>query len=117
MAKTPRAADLGAQAESAIAAWYAAQGYELLARNWRAKDGELDVVVRSDDVVVVVEVKARSSARFGTGLDAITPVKVARLYRVGRLFLHAHGLDHMTLRIDVASWVDGTWNMVHDVRP
>lgn len=116
MAKTPRAADLGAQAESAIAAWYAAQGYEILARNWRSKDGELDVVVRSEDVVVVVEVKARSSARFGTGLEAITPVKLARLYRLGRSFLHAHGLHHLTLRIDVASWVDGTWDVVHDVR-
>ena len=117
MAKTPRAANLGAQAESAIATWYEAQGYELLARNWRTKDGELDVVVRSDNVVVVVEVKARSSARFGTGLDAITPVKLGRLFRVGRSFLHAHGLQHATLRVDVASWVDGTWNVVHDVRP
>ena len=117
MAKTPRAADLGAQAESAIAAWYEAQGYELLARNWRTKEGELDVVVRSAEVVVVVEVKARSSARFGTGLDAITPVKLGRLFRLGRSFLHAHGLHEMTLRIDVASWVDGTWDVVHDIRP
>lgn len=116
MAKTSRAADLGAQAESAIAAWYSAQGYEILARNWRSKEGELDVVVRSEDVVVVVEVKARSSARFGTGLEAITPVKLGRLYRLGRSFLHAHGLHHLTLRIDVASWVDGTWNVVYDVR-
>ena len=74
------------------------------------------VVVRSDDVVVVVEVKARSSVRFGTGLDSITPVKLRRLFRLGRSFLHAHGLHHMTLRVDVASWVDGTWDVVHDVR-
>ena len=102
MAKTPRAASLGAQAESAVAAWYEAQGYELLARNWRTKDGEIDVVVRSDDVVVVVEVKARSSARFGTGLEAITPVKLGRLFRLGRSFLHAHGLHQCGERVHVA---------------
>ncbi len=117
MAKTPRAANLGAQAESAIAAWYHAQGYEVLARNWRTKDGELDVVVGLDDVVVVVEVKARSSRRFGTGLEAITPEKLARLFRLGRSFLHVHSLHQATLRVDVASWVDGTWHVVHDVRP
>lgn len=117
MAKTPRAAKLGAQAEAAIAAWYAAQGYEVLAQNWRTKSGELDVVVRRDDVVVVVEVKARSTARFGTGLEAITPQKLGRLFRLGRAFVHAHDLSGTTLRIDIASWVDGTWDIVHDVTP
>lgn len=117
MAKTPQAASLGEQAESAIASWYEAQGHELLARNWRTKGGELDVVVRSGDVVIVVEVKARTSARFGTGLDAITPAKLARLYRLGRAFVHEHALHDCTLRIDLASWVGGTWHLVHDVRP
>lgn len=117
MAKTPQAATLGAQAEAAIAAWYEAQGYEVLARNWRTKGGELDVVVGRDDVVVVVEVKARSSARFGTGLDAITPEKLRRLFRLGRAFLFANDLTGTTLRVDLASWVEGTWHIVHDVAP
>ena len=115
MAKTPRAAALGAAAEAAIAGWYEAQGFTVLARNWRTKSGELDVVVRLDDVVVVVEVKARSSARFGTGLDAITPDKLARLHRLGRAFLREHQLSAVRLRVDIASWVDGTWDIITDV--
>ncbi len=117
MAKTPRAASLGVQAEAAIAAWYAAQDYEVLAKNWRTKAGELDVVVRRQNVVVVVEVKARSSARFGTGLEAITPQKLGRLFRLGRAFVAANELSGTTLRVDIASWVDGTWHIVHDVSP
>ena len=112
MAKTQRAAALGAAAEAAIAGWYEAQGYELLARNWRTKGGELDVIVSRDGLVVVVEVKARSSARFGTGLDAITAVKLARLHRLGRAFLASTDRSGWALRVDVASWVDGTWHVV-----
>lgn len=112
MAKTPRAAALGEAAEAAIVGWYEAQGYVVLARNWRTRVGELDVVVSRNDVVVAVEVKARSSARFGTGLDAITPVKLARLHRLGRAFLAEHSLGGSTLRVDIASWVDGHWDIV-----
>lgn len=115
MAKTPQAAALGAQAEAAMASWYAAQGYEIVARNWRAAGGELDIVARIDDVIVVVEVKARSSARFGTGLDAITPAKLHRLHRLGRAFLREHGMSSQTVRVDVASWVDGDWDIVQGV--
>ncbi len=115
MAKTPRAAELGVQAEAAMASWYVAQGYEILARNWRIKGGEIDIVAARDDVVVIVEVKARSSARFGTGLDAITPTKLARLHRLGRAFLHEQALFGRTIRVDVASWVDGTWDVVQGV--
>ena len=115
MAKTPRAAALGAAAEAAIAGWYEAQGYTVLARNWRTKLGELDVVVRGDDVVVVIEVKARSSARYGTGLDAITPNKLARLHRLGRAFLSEHQLSAVRLQVDIASWVNGTWDIITDV--
>lgn len=115
MAKSPRAAALGAQAEAVIADWYEAQGYTVLARNWRAKAGELDVVVGLGETVVVVEVKARTSARFGTGLDAITPTKLARLHRLGRAFLADRGLGGASLRVDIASWVDGQWDIVTDV--
>lgn len=115
MAKNLRAAALGAAAEEAIARWYEAQGYEVLARNWRTKSGELDVVVGLDDLVVVVEVKARSSARFGTGLDAVTPAKLARLHRLGRAYLAEHQQMEYRMRVDVASWVDGTWEIITDV--
>jgi putative endonuclease len=115
MAKTPRAAILGVQAEAAMASWYSAQGYEIVARNWRTKGGEIDIVATRGDVVAIVEVKARSSARFGTGLEAITPTKLARLHRLGRAFLREQALVGRTMRVDVASWVDGKWDVVQGV--
>jgi putative endonuclease len=115
MAKTTRAASLGVRAEAVIAEWYQAQGYTVAGRNWRGRGGELDVIVTLDDVVVVVEVKARSSARFGSGLEAITPEKLARLYRLGRQWMAENSFPAANLRVDVASWVDGKWDIVQNV--
>lgn len=65
-------------------------GYTLLDRNWRCSDGEIDIVARHGDVLVVCEVKTRSSVAFGTPLESIDTVKAARLHRLGVRWLQAH---------------------------
>lgn len=97
----------GAFGEDLAARWYAARGYTVLARNWRCSDGELDVVLERDGIVVFCEVKARSTATFGTGFDAVTPAKQARIRRLAVRFLAEAGLGYRALRFDVAA-VTGT---------
>ena len=63
--------DFGRFGEQCAADWYRDAGYEILARNWRCARGELDLIAANDELVVFVEVKARSSARFGSGADAV----------------------------------------------
>jgi putative endonuclease len=65
-------------------------GYTLLDRNWRCRDGEIDIVARDGDVLVICEVKTRSSLAFGTPLESINTVKAARLHRLGGRWLQAH---------------------------
>ena len=72
-----------------MAAWYRNRGYEVLDRNWRCRDGELDLVARRDGTLVFCEVKARSSAAFGLPAEAVTPAKQARVRRLGALWLAA----------------------------
>jgi putative endonuclease len=97
---------LGARGEARAAAWYVERGYEVVAQNWRVRDGEIDLVVARDGVVVVCEVKTRSSTAFGTGLDAITFAKQRRLRRLAAAFLQTHH-DHRgaLVRFDVVSIV------------
>ncbi len=57
-------------------------GLTVLARNWRCREGEIDILATEGDVLVVCEVKARRGVGFGTPLDAVTPVKAARLRRL-----------------------------------
>ena len=56
---------LGAEGESMAARWYEANGYEVLDRNWRCREGELDLVVRRQRTIVFCEVKTRTTAAFG----------------------------------------------------
>jgi len=97
---------LGASGEDAAARFYRSHGYEILARNWRVKEGELDLVCRRGETIVFVEVKTRSSNRFGTGAEAVTPAKQRRLRTLAVLWLKASGTRSHRLRFDVID-VDG----------
>ncbi len=82
-----------------------AEGYAVLDRNWRCPDGEIDIVARVADVLVVCEVKTRSSIRFGTPLQAISREKADRLHRLGRRWLAAHPevLTVSFVRVDIVA--------------
>src|SRR6185503_7075222 len=55
------------------------RGYAILARRYRTRHGEIDIVARDGDTTVFVEVKARATAEFGTAAAAVTPLKQRRL--------------------------------------
>lgn len=97
----------GAFGEEQVARWYADHGYEVLARNWRTRTGELDLVVATNRVVVFCEVKARSSTGFGSPFEAVTPAKQSRLRRLAGEWLAAHGAGGRELRFDVAAVLSG----------
>lgn len=72
----------GASAEAAAAAWLTRSGWVVLAQNVRVGRDELDLLARDPrGEGVVVEVRARSGAAFGSGLESVDAHKVARLYR------------------------------------
>ncbi len=74
--------DLGRQGEKYAAEYLTGAGYRILARNWRCPQGEIDLVTSLGDEIVFVEVKTRSSVRFGHPFEAITVQKLARLRRL-----------------------------------
>ncbi len=97
---------LGALGEQAAAEWYEAHGYSVTDRNWRVREGELDLVLlAADGSIVFCEVKTRSSDRFGSPLEAVTPVKQRRLRTLAALWLAAHEGIGRAVRFDVAGVV------------
>jgi putative endonuclease len=95
---------LGAKGEDAAAAWYTKQGYEIVARNWRCRDGELDLIVRAGRTYVFCEVKTRTSTAFGAPVEAVTRDKQMRIRRLAARWLEdgAPG-PAKDIRFDVAS--------------
>ncbi len=84
-------------------AWQAlaGRGYALLARRYRTRLGEIDIVCRQGSTVVFVEVKARSSRLFGSGAAAVTVWKQRRLVRMAEDYLLRAGLCGCPCRFDV----------------
>jgi putative endonuclease len=98
---------LGAQGEALAVQWYEARGYTVLDRNWRCREGEIDVIVAREATIVFCEVKARTSDRFGAPVEAVTRTKQMRLRRLAAAWLSARGVHGRDLRFDVASVMGG----------
>jgi putative endonuclease len=96
---------LGAYGEALAARHLVEQGMVLLDRNWRCEAGEIDLVLRDGDVLVVCEVKTRSSVRYGTPHEAITDTKVARLRLLASRWLEERGVAIDDVRIDLVGIV------------
>jgi putative endonuclease len=78
-------------------------GLEIVARNWRCAEGEIDIVARERGVLVICEVKTRSSTRFGFPAEAITRSKADRLRRLACRWLVEHPGAGADVRFDVVS--------------
>jgi putative endonuclease len=94
---------LGRQGEQAAAEHLSRDGLRILDRNWRCAEGELDIVAAERRVLVVCEVKTRSSARFGGPLEAVSRQKRSRLRRLAVRWVIAHGVLFDEIRIDVVA--------------
>jgi putative endonuclease len=98
---------LGRYGEEVAANYLTARGWRVVDRNWRRREGELDLVARPDPgTLVFVEVKTRSGDACGLPEEAVTPRKVARLRRLAGAWMEAHG-ERAAVRIDVIAVTTG----------
>ena len=93
----------GRAGEDAALALYMRRGFTEVARNWRCRAGEIDIVVAREGLLVFSEVKTRGGSGFGGGYEAVTWEKQRKLRQLGELFLQASGARPEAVRFDVAS--------------
>lgn len=93
---------LGAHGEGLAAKYLESIGFEILERNWRCAQGELDIVAyeAAQHALVFVEVKTRSGSGFGAPLEAVHPAKAQKLYQLSRLWLHERAVRARNIRVD-----------------
>jgi putative endonuclease len=92
---------LGDHGERIAAAYLTDAGLRVLDRNWRCREGELDIVAREGDALVFCEVKTRRGVGYGHPVEAVTPVKQRRLRLLAQRWLAAHDEHAPDLRFDV----------------
>ncbi len=94
---------LCAYGENVAARYLVAAGLVVLDRNWTCVQGEIDLVLREGDTLVVCEVKTRTSNDYGTPHEAVTPDKLARLRRLAAAWLTEHAANPRGVRIDLVA--------------
>ena len=84
------------------------RGYAIIARRYRVRGGELDVIARDGETIVFVEVKTRVGRRFGEAAEAVTSLKQLRMTRLAEEYLMRHHLADCPCRFDVVSVLVGS---------
>jgi putative endonuclease len=98
---------LGRYGEEVAAGYLQAIGMAVVDRNWRCDVGEIDIVAREGAVLVLCEVKTRSTEAFGTPMEAITARKVRRLRQLAYRWLCDHDIHAPSIRIDAIGVTQG----------
>ena len=94
---------LGKSAEDAASRFLKEKGYKILKRNFKTRLGEIDIIARDKDTLCFVEVKARSSLRFGLPYEAVSGFKQRQISKAALMYLKEnHRLDKKA-RFDVVS--------------
>ena len=104
-------AGLGNRGEELARRFLASKGFSILESNYRCRWGEVDIVARSGDELVFVEVRTRSGNAFGSPEESVTEGKARRLAETAQTFLQERGMEDAGWRIDlVAVRVDSRGN-------
>ena len=91
----------GAEGESAARSYLVSKGAKILEMNYRRPSGEIDIIAKQKKTLLFVEVKRRSSLRFGRPSEAVDPRKQAHILRTAMLYLQENSLEDAPVRFDI----------------
>ena len=95
--------ELGRYGENRAAIYLQDRGYQIIDRNWRSREGEIDLVARERESIVFIEVKTRNGAGFGHPFEAITQEKIARMRRLAAGWCASKQITGLKIRLDAVS--------------
>ncbi|HHW92182.1 MAG TPA: YraN family protein [Firmicutes bacterium] len=95
--------EIGQLGEEMALRYLRRQGYRILERNFRCRLGEIDLIAREKEELVFIEVKTRTSTRFGLPQEAVNWEKQRRLSRLAQFYLVSRGLAGINCRFDVVA--------------
>ncbi|ALG13023.1 YraN family protein [Kibdelosporangium phytohabitans] len=110
--------ELGRRGEDLAVAYLTGQGLVVLDRNWRCRDGELDLILTDGSIVVVCEVKTRAGTDFGHPAEAVDDRKARRVRRLTNTWLAAYRVPWCELRFDIVAitWPAGQMPRIHHMK-
>ena len=83
------------------------RGFEILAKNFHTREGEVDLIVQEGKQIIFVEVKARKSQKFGSAIESVTDSKIEKIVAAGEKWLVENSLENADWRVDLIAIEDG----------
>jgi putative endonuclease len=105
--RRPNSVQTGRSFEQQAAQFYLDQGFTVVAQNWQASHKEIDLIVRKDDLLVFVEVKASDTDQFGHPIQKMTKAKRRNLAAAASLYLATYHVQNCDVRFDVVTFYKG----------
>jgi putative endonuclease len=100
---TVKTKTLGEKGENIAAAFLKKKGYNILFRNYKCSFGEIDIIAKHKKTLSFIEVKTRSTKKYGLPQEAVTPAKQAKISRVALEFVQRYKMENRVARFDVVS--------------
>lgn len=93
--------DIGNYGEELALTYLLDKGYRIISRNFRNKYGEIDLICKSKDLLIFIEVKSRFSSLYGSPLEAVTYFKQKQILKLCKLYIMKNNLYNLNCRFDV----------------
>ena len=100
---TEKTKTLGEKGEDIAAAFLKKKGYNILFRNYKCSFGEIDIIAKHKKILSFIEVKTRSTKKYGLPQEAVTAVKQTKISRVALEFIQRYKMENRAARFDVVS--------------
>ena len=92
---------LGKEGEDEATKYIEKQGYQIIQRNFRCKQGEIDIIAKDNVEYVFIEVKTRQNKNYGMPCEAVNEKKQKHIWNAAKYYLHIHKLENKYIRFDV----------------
>ena len=95
--------EIGKQGEIVACRYLQERGYKILTRNFKCKQGEVDIIAWDEnaDELVFIEVKTRTSSKYGMPADAVNEVKQKHIYRSAEYYVYRNRIKNVSIRLDI----------------
>jgi len=94
---------LGKESEQLAVDYLQKEGYKILQRNYRIRGGEIDIVAKDNNTLVFIEVKSRTTTRYGHAIQSLTRQQQMRISKSALSYMHQHQLNDQSARFDVVA--------------
>lgn len=105
---------IGMEYERIAGEYLQTQGYEILEYNFHCRYGEIDIIAKQEEYIVFIEVKYRSSERYGEPLEAITKGKQRTISKCAQAYLYKNRMWDVSVRFDVVGMRENKIEVVRD---